>query len=1014
MSTKKTNMILVDDTSLEQIKLQQKEIIMSQITTVKKNPFWNKSNYIRMALLTLFLVIVSISFILFSNRSTFSIDDFYQNVLLYENRITEIIDENEIELSTLDNFQLKALEEELLTNLRREDILEVYLASENDIVYADYFENLITTQVFMNSIIDVIENEDHIELGVAFYPIDDNPEIMYRFIMSDESDIVIERNEGVDFSYIKMGLDQNLLTYDECHYVYDLEQEELSIANALIYSDFRFIENKEAIYVNSSTTLSTLRYTSIETGTQFTISNGLGIIEGNSTYNDGYVLDYYNAIDDFRVYMQVADSQIISETYDIFNNHGLVYRIDDEVVGDSLYNITTNIVNATGWDYALVSNNSSEAIDGLKGIYTDDGTQLFQGHLNYTLTDSYAYLGIKRELIGEIDESTFSLDSYGLNLEDDSFTYAFYERIHLNSFEEIQDEFIIENLDFFASDLRYQLYHYLDQDIQSSIEGVLEVELASGDTSELLHALDLYSRNLNNTGSLVQVTDSILTLYDKDEIAATIPSRVTISLDMNQMYYHQASEISGVTYQREDIYIQVIDESLIRFDTQDQILEYSLITREPTIEDFLDATNIVSSADPLLGMEKIIARSDYEFTTTVNSRFFSTDADMDVVFQQQGINGLDEASMTLNITFSEDYTSFTQVLLIEGLTVEEYNATYEITTTTLVTTFTQINPLDSTTFFMFLPQSKEDIIITSPTNQQVRYYMNEGQSSWIRVYLEAGDYYTNIYGHMTSLTYEIYDEAGIQITEDYSSHIDESGYYYYKITTPYEQGIEFSVTKITLPTDYYVSLDSTGGHVVIDYIDQYSIYHFTTPIYENPMVMIVNVNKPGVEGEWMILEMEDHMLTYNYNLNRCNFSSTEDTCYFYIPVNSTDLITFNGLYEGEIDFDYEFVDFSYFGIDVTVTDLNDTPALLILPDDYEASVIFTVEESFTSIIAVDIIGIYPSYIDIALYDMEGNLLNSAVNRWSYDFIPGNYKIVIFFSYYNDFPEIGIVQPYFPE
>jgi hypothetical protein len=1014
VATEKNNMIQVENSNLEQINNQQQEEIMTKIIESKKRPFWHKKNLIRIGLLVSLVLVISFTIILLKDQSEFSVEDFYQNVVMYEERITEIIDEKELELSYQNGVLLKELDEELLTNLRREELQEVYLASEFDIVYTDYLGNLSTTQDFMETIIQVVESQKNIKLEEAFYPSEDNPDLMYRFLMNDEANIVIERNDGIDFAYIKMGLNQNLLSYDECHYAYDLDQEILSIANALIYNDFRFIEDKEAFYVNSSPKSSSLRYTSIETGTQFTISYGNALLEGENYQSEGYVLNYYNSIDNFRVYLQTVDSTIVSETYEVFNEHGTVYRLEDNNVGDSVYEVTTNIVMASGWDYALVSYFSSDEIDSLKGIYLDDGTQLFQGHLGYAFTDNSAYIGYSKDFNGEIDQSTFSLESIGLSLEDETYTYEFFDRIHIDSFEKIEAEFQIEGLDFFSSDLRYQLYHYLDQDIRGSIEGDSEVEVASGDTSELLHALDLYSSNFSGIGSVIQVTDSTLSLYDNEDIVGTIPTRVSLWLDLNQMYYRQSTESYGEPYKREDIYIQVIDQSLIRFYTHDQILEYELISNKPTQSDFLDVTNIVFSGDPLLGMEKIIAISDYEFSIDVNMLIFSTDADMDIVFQQLGISGLDEATMKLTIDFSEDFSSYTQEILIEGLIVDQYDASYLISTTSTVSSFTLQNPLDNQLLYMFLPQGKEDIIITSPVNQQVRYYMNEGESSWIRVYLEPGDYSTNIYGNMTSVTYEIYNTSGSKMEEDYSTHIDELGYYYYKITTPYEQSIEFSVQKITLPTDYNVTFDEFGGNFALDYIDSYSIYHFTTPIFENDMIMIVTVNKPGVEGEWLFLEMEDHFLNYNYSLNQCNLSSTVETCYFYVPSNSTDLITFRGLYEGEVDFDYQFVDFSYFETDVTVANLDDTGPLLILPDNYEASVIFSVDDSFTSKISVNVIGIYSSYIDIALYDMEGSKLSNAVNRSSYDFMPGTYKIVIYFSYYTDFPQLGIVTPYFPK
>ncbi len=977
-----------------------------------KNPRSKRRWIFGIAASLLVALLILIIIVLSGNKGTFSIIDFYNNITLYEEKISLIIEENSIELNQQSNNRLLESEIDGVVTLRKEDMLNVYNSSSFNMVYDDYLENLSNTKLFMQEVMAVIDSMDKIKLGEKFYPEKDNFDFSYKFLMSSQDSTVIEKNRGLQFSYIKIGLNKELLEYDEINYAYDLNQETLNIADSLNYANFRFIEGKEALYINSAHDLSSLRYTSIETGQHFTISYGGGVVEGPQYKDIGYAVNAYDALTNSRVFLQVVEGKIISSVYDVFNEHGLLYSLEDLDIFDDEYSLTTNIVSSTGWDYAMVSNVSNLEIDAVKGLYLDDDTKLYQGHLYYTFTPKQAYLGFKQDLTGQIDGNTFSLADYGFLLEDTKFSLSYFNQIKITNFNEIKNQFKIDRLNFFASDLRGELYRYLDVDIRSSIEGEKIEDETTGNITEFLDAFNKFNANLEEKPNLSLSSTNVIKLYDGKKLKDTLTTKSSVSIDINQYYYHQINEVITGSYLKDEKYIMEKDGLLIEFNIEEQTLDYTIISRESNYDSFLNAAQITYIENPLMGFEDIEQKSTYEFRIIVNKNIFATDADMDIVFQQLGLEGLDDASLVMDYLFSPDYMSYETTLTIEGLKTKTYDAIYKVSSETKIQSITLINPLESSSLFSFLPQATSDIIFTTDTDSQSRYYMHEGTASWIRLYLEKGDYEINISGHHTSLNYEIFDSNMILIEENALLHIDQADYYYFKLTTPYEQGIEFLVQKIILPTEFSIALTLEAKNIHIDLIDMYSIYHLLLPSIEEEMILVITKNEPSGEGVWLELDPDDRDYGNSYGLNTCDFRSDKKTCYFYLkPSYDFDLI-FSGQYEGAVDLDYEFIKVADFPTEATVADIADAPYLLFLPNGPETKLTFTMTKTLNTKIYLDVFGIYKSYLNVKLYDDQGNLLRDGFATWPYLLTPGTYTVVVYYDYYEEAP-LGIIRPFFP-
>jgi hypothetical protein len=1013
MSNELKPMVHLLEEDLDQIQADETQKIMAMIRPQPTKIRFTRTRWLLVSLCVFVVaLIVSLTFLL-RPTDELSMADFYSNLTQYRDRMIRLIGEEDVELSTLAMTSAIELDMSELTTYRRDDVLQLYEQTYYNHLERDYLENLATTREWMDEIVAIAGNHQNIVLGEPYAPDASNPELTYRFMMSDAVNIIIDKRDGQSFSYIKMGVDQELLSYNEIHYMYDLTGDTLSIADSLIYNYFRFIENQEAVYINSAMQESSMRFTSIMTGQSFTIASGTTIVEsGENRDAFGYFLNAYDPEANYTASIEVVDDIILSESYQVFSPHDLLYYYADSDLLDNRYEFAFNLIPATGWDYVVVSEGgSSPETIAARGVYKDDNTKLYDGHMNYSVTPINAFIGIRAEYQGEIDEETFLLDEFGLELIDAQFTLAAFQELRISSFEEMKTAFQIPNLDFFADNLRGELYQYLDVAIRASIEGEdLDYE-TTGDVDEFLEATATFGDHLASVGSFVDTSQTIIDIYDGTTLISSIPTESAIAVDFNAMYYRAVNLLKVSPYTREEQYYLIFNDDLIRMDVANQIIEYQLLVKNAGLPDFIRHLPIVNYDNPLQGMDHITAGSGRRFDIGINLDFFPGDADMNIVFEQLGFSGLDEATLTLRYEFDADYKGYISTLMIEGLTMEEYDVVYRIVSDVKIMPISITNPLDSDQYTMFLPESIAAIIIDAPLNQTNRYYMRENPA-YARVNLEAGDYYINYYGDMAQITVQVLDSEGLEVTFGPYLHIEEAGTYYLRIDTPYEQSIVLEITKVTLPTEYDVEFVPEGGTIHIDDFNELTHYTFHFPSLEEATYMVVTVNEPTGNNASLSLKMENHQLDFSYGMNLCNFDDNREHCYFYVEAGYDEPVTLFGSFAGVVDFNYEFLPLSAFPSEVTVDNLNDCPVLLFSADHPELRVTFTVTEAITTRVRLEIIGLYASYLNARLYNSLGDLLSQRFVSFSYSLSPGTYTIVIYYDR-NESPPMGLIRPYFP-
>jgi hypothetical protein len=1005
-------MTVLSKVELERIQETETAAIMTKIKEPRVRPvFFTKKRILWTAMSLLLILAAAVTMALLAPKPEFTMADFYQNLTEIRDRMDEILETNLEELSKTSFSTVTPFDNPLLRTHRRDDVLAIYEQSKYDLVEGDYLENLETTRMWMDEIVAVIDAHDEIVLGEAYSPDPSNPELRYRFTMSEASFLVVDKRDGHAFSYIKMGLDEDMLKYDEIHYIYDLEGESLSIAQSLLYNYFRFSENNEAVYINSDADESSLRYTSIQTGRQFTVARGTTILESEVDPDAvGYFLDAYDPVHHALISMTVKDGVILRESYRVFSPYVLLYDYTDPNLFDDAYEFTFNIIPATGWDYAVVTEGgTNEELLAARGIYRDDGTRLYDGHLYNTVTPTYAYLGLKAEKEGSIGEATFDVSEYGLTMVDPRFTFEDFEAIRIDSFDDMKQAFLLDGLDFFREDLRGELYRYLDEDIRRSIEGDdLDYE-TTGDVDKYLEALGQFNERFQIQGSMTDTAVTTISFYQNAALVSSVQSRTETWLDLEATYYRSRSMLPASPDSVTEQYLMMVDEKLVRLDIDHHIIRPDVLLTKADREDFLQYLPIRSDGNPLRGMVKIDASPGQRFDIDLNLDYFHSDVDMDVVFEQLGLTGLSDAKLTLNLVFDADHLGYESTLTIQRLKADPYDVVYQIVSRTEIEPVEAFQPLESTQYGMFLPEAISDILIDTPIDQSNRYYVGE-RPAYVRLNLEPGVYQWYVNASSESVS-TMLDASGAEIPHTEYLEVEEAGIYYVMIDASYEQSVDVVVYTVILPTEREIELGPAGGTFAADDLAADVIYRFHFPDFETPMILIVRNFTPNGNDAHLELKMENRWLDYEYGWNHCAFDDPFDDCYFQVQAHDVEPMIFSGSYEGSVSFLYEFVSPDSFETEVTVGDLAECGFLLLSEETPELTIHFTVTTALHTRATFRAIGMYKSYIGARLYDSDGTLITEGFAIWNITLSPGNYTMVLFYE--SDPVPYGLIKPYFP-
>lgn len=886
------------DQDIHQFFEQEKNTIMANIYGQDKKKTCPLS-FVRLGWIPVFLfvIVISLVFLIKPGPSNDRLV-FQEQFLQIKDRLTDILEDSGMEeLSLYTNESLVELSDSDL--IFRQDLLDAYLNGDSNRVYDDYLEQLLTTKDFVVAVEDLVLNSSNWALGEEIIP-DDNLDVTFTFLLSTGEYVVIKKRDGLRHSTIKLGMENDKLVYYELHYSYDLDTDFVSNEDSLNYNYFHFSEGEEAIFINSLTDLISLRYTSIIDESQFTIVKGNQVVEGLAS-TEGYSFNSFDSASNTTQYYQVVDDEIVSETFDVYSDYGLLYRYEDIDVTNDLINLSVNIVPALGWDYLY----TDDSDDYLEGVYAEDGTALFTGHIYYVFQANYGYAAFKQTIDkSALANKDFKLTDYGMDLSDERASLDYLDSIRVSDFEEAKQAFDVEGIDFFSDNLKADLYNYIDQDVLTEITEEDDSEdIASGDVEAFENDMSDIDHAFSLQGQLVIESDVTFNYYDGDNLIESETVSQDTKYDIGDMYLERIFYSYNAFIGR-DILIPY-EGQLVLFSSEDgPITEFEIVSQSATPQDFLEyLISEFTELDLLEGIIHIDSQGSGIYKLSMNDDVFGEEINMDLVFQQMGINGLSDAQIEATYAFDQDHQSYDMVLTITGLrTIEgDYDVTYEEISHVSIQSFAKIDPLDSVIFFK-LPQTKEDIIFDSQMNQLNVYYINEGQS-WMRLYLEEGVYSSNIYGDSNSrLSYELRDEFG-QIIDDqsYRFEIDSSGYYYYLFTSSVNQRIDTTITENPYPINQDVTMDSLSGLIELNSQSETDTYHLHTNVDDRERILRLTLN-PITDGTLMINELDsdgDHIGNYM-------FEEYENIVYILIPASTQVDLEISGMYLGEFSFSYDY------------------------------------------------------------------------------------------------------------
>ena len=878
----------------------EKNIIMSRIYEDKQEVL-NRFQFIKFAWMPAFLLIIGLSLIFFIKPSTG--DDrqlFKDNFLLVSQKLYDIVDHLQIEeLSSHRNNRMKELSDSKF--ISRQSLLEAYLNGETNIVYDDYLEQLLTTKDFIEEIEDLVINSSDWQLDEEITP-DENLDVTFSFLLASDDYVVIKKRNGQQHSTIKLGIESDQLIYYEIHYSYDFSSDFISNEASLNYNYFHFIEDDQAIYINSLTDLFTLRYTSIIDGSQFTISWGNQVVEGLEP-SEGYSFHSYDSEVNATRYLQVVDDVIVSETFDVYSNHGLLYRYEDEDYSNDLINLYVNIVPALGWDYLYTEDSG----DYLQCVYSDDGSPLFTGHIYYTYTSRDGYAAFKQTIEkNDFSDNHFKLTEYGMNLSDEKASIEYLDSIRISSFDQAKEAFVVEGIDFFTDDLKSELYNYIDQDvlIEFNDESETGEDTVTGDVEAFENEISDFEQAFSLQGHLVIESDVRIVYYDGDQLIQSQVNSQHTKYDISDMYLERKT-FSDQLIGTQEIII-AYEGQLVSFTSDDgPVTDFEIVSQIASPQHFMEyLMSEYPELDLLEGVKHIESHGQGVYKVNLNEGFFGDEINMDLVFNQMGIDGFSEANIEAIYTFDQNHQSYDILLTITGLKTIEgaYDVTYEETINVSIESFIKKDPLESLIFFR-LPQTKEGIIFDSNINQLNVYYINEGES-WMRLYLDEGVYSSNIHGSSNSrLSYVLVNENG-QVIDDstYRFEIDTSGYYYYKFNSSVKQRIDTLISENPYPNNQDVTMDQSDGLIEIYSQLETDTYHLMTNIEDKERVLRLTLNP--INHDFLVITELD---TLGDSINDYVFENYVNVAYILVPENTQVEFMISGMYEGQFSFVYDYI-----------------------------------------------------------------------------------------------------------
>lgn len=939
-------------------------------------------------------------------QNLYSFEDFYIDFLMYEEHLNAIVNQKETSQETMSSYAKTMSTSSLddwLTTIEREDILNAHYASNFDKVHDTYYEQLLTTRDLVQTIKTAISGNEDIELNQDFIP-ETLSNATFRFIKSSKGHILIDALMGTEHTFLKLSLHENLLDYQQFTYYYDISQEVLGSDVHLNFNYFKFLENKDAVYINQNELNASLSYVNIELDEEFTISVGSEIVESEDPYTRGYVISRFDRETNSQTYLDVVNEEIIGETYDIFDEYGGVYRYDDHDVFDDKIRLQVNFVTATGWDYVVVSDASDEEIDAATGVFLNDGTKIYDGWFNYTYTPTYGFLGLWIDLNSkeELTDSLFSLNQYQMNLDHPKATLEFFNQVDLNHFSEIKETFQIENLDMFAQDLDQELYQYIDEDIRLALEGKnnLDVpEVPLGDFEAFQNAMNLYGSEFEKQPQYVASSNVTTTLKDENglQVSSSIVSEY-IHFDLNTLFFRYIQSGQGIEL---GYYLDGTKGNLVEYEMEGPTARYHILDPIATEENFIEHVSQIFGEEETNIIQEIHQIDETSFDLTIYANHIQIGGvSLVTLYEQMGITGLSGQEIIIHLVFVENFRGFTERFSIDDLSVTIAGESYELDISSTYTETIQqppsfTSPQDMPGISFYLPKDVDDALFIKGLHQG-RYVLEKGVQ-YLHLWLEPGEYEVAVYGDYQNVeNIKVFDEQGNQIPYNYRFEATYEGLYVVEINAPFKQSADIYVRENPSPKfiDFY--FEETDGTLEDEVIQNgYTYYFIHVPSANKDRLLILDpyfIDGPTSENSLIIAFLQEELM-FNQLCGFNPYSETQDTCYFLLPADLEITMELQGYYVGEFGIAYQYRDIPQ-GIFDNTHQWDDwtTPLNIWLTNDVQqAEVYISINKAGNYELSTYYENFGHSYQDAILFDAEGNELHYDWDHIMY-LEPGDYTI----------------------
>lgn len=638
----------------------------------------------------------------------------------------------------------------------------------------------------------------------------------------------------------------------------------------------------------------------------------------------------------------------------------------------------------------------STDIINASGLFLNDGTILYSGPVYCSVSSHSVTAQLRRTIsIEQFTEDELNLSNYGIHLDDERATMSYFQSIQVTDVDQVKDDFIVDEFDFTQNQIRLQLFQLIDDSMKSLIFGEAETPEPTGNVAEFNLSMQNFESQLESSQQM-SLSETLTTTVISATKTTTNIAYAGFEYNLNSMYYRAYSQVNNSFY-RQTTMLLPYDDHLVEFTTNGDVMEYSIWSDDVVSSEYMSYLFEklgTSSSETTAGMLEINKTDAFTFEIILDKSFFGHNVDVDQLFLQQGIAGLDDAVLMATIVFDVDYRGYTLDVLMTGL-VQSSSPSVNISIRNLsVVSCDGVVPIDPLTLtsLIQLPDTKEEIIFDIPAELWKEYIPSGGEVSWFRMEFDEGFYNTwlnadfNIYdadGHLVEQgLYLYFDQAGTYFIEAFTEDFDTVPIYFFKIPD-----------RIIVKYD----LNPSEGLLTLDNYQEGIDFYLNIP--EGSTDRLVRFAFPdGVSTlAYFSLYSEEFLNGFTWGHM---YEGEAMSMYFNVPAGESLTIYGSGNYLGTMDVYYVIFDVpSDMGSMPIYESLNweNLPDIILTAEIVEARLNFTVTESAYYLIDLESYSFGMANVAVDLYSADGTLLYSDWANRNRTLEPGDYYLIFRFD-----------------